>query len=216
MCVDRDKIGGVLIAAWAISGAVWTDNDSKPERPAVRPGAQYPTLLFAESEPSFGDAVFLVDDTVYAYACGLDDYVKPCRLGKVPVDEVLNRDAWLFYAGRNTWVADVTAATPVFNGADIMSISYNTYLQRYVAVYSEPLGANVVMRTATKPQGPWTSAKRLFRAHAPANDTGWIHDAVMHPEYELDNGRVIFVTYTRQTAPFQSELRLVSVELQPI
>lgn len=198
------------------SVAVWTATNSQPQRSAVQPGASHPTLLFTESEPSFGDAALLVDETVYAYACDLDGFVKPCRLAKVALDEILNRDAWSFYAGNNIWVADVGAATPVFNGADIMSVSYNAYLERYVAVYSEPLGVNVVMRTAKRPEGPWTAAKRLFRARAPVGDTGWIYDAVMHPEYERDNGRVIYVTYTRQTAPFRSELRLVSVELQAI
>lgn len=194
--------------------AVWTDTDSQPERAVVQPGTTHPTLLFSESEPSFGDAALLLDDTVFAYACGLDGFVKPCRLGKVALDDILDRNAWSFYAGNNNWVADVAAAAPVFNGADIMSISYNEYLQRFVAIYSEPLGTNVVIRTATKPEGPWTAAKHLFSALAPVSDTGWIYDAVMHPEFELDNGRVIYVTYTRQIAPFRSELRLVSVELQ--
>ena len=198
------------------SVAVWTDTSSQPERPVLQPGAAYPTILFNETEPSFGDAALQVADTVYAYACELDVYVKPCRLGKVGVDEILNRDAWSFYAGNNIWSADVDSAIPLFNGADIMSISYNEFLQRYVAVYSEPLGTNVVMRTATSPEGPWTAARKLFEARAPMSGNDWIYDAVMHPEFESDNGRVIFVTYTRQTAAFQSELRLVSVELLTI
>jgi len=196
--------------------AVWSDLDTNPTRPVVRPGSDYPTMLFTAGEPSFGDAALVVGNTVYAYGCDLVWIAKPCRLGRVMIDDVLDRSAWQFYAGDGNWVSDVGEASPLFDGADIMSVSYNAYLDRYVAVYSEPLGTDVVMRTAARPEGPWTAATRLFRARASVMEPSWVYDAVMHPEFESDNGRTIYVTYTRQLGSFASELRVVAVELQPI
>jgi hypothetical protein len=45
--------------------------------------------------------------------------------------------------------------------------------------------------------------------------SGNVHDAQAHPEYDVNGGQTIYVTYSRSTpAPFSSEIRLVSITLQ--
>jgi hypothetical protein len=41
-----------------------------------------------------------------------------------------------------------------------------------------------------------------------------VDDAQAHPEYNLNGGQTMFVSYSHATGPFSSEFHLVSVELQ--
>jgi len=195
------------------SVAVWKDFGAVPERPLFNRVTGHPTLAFAASEPAFGSAAWVVDTTVYVYGCDITNLVKPCRLARVPIAEVLNLAAWEYYAGNGNWSSRLNDATPVFNGNDIMSVFYSDYLQCYVAVYSQPIDTKTMLRTAPSPEGPWSRAIKLFDAQAPINN-GWVYDALVHPEYTSLNGRTIYVTYSRMTALFTSEVRLVAVEIE--
>jgi hypothetical protein len=96
--------------------------------------------------------------------------------------------------------------------ANILSVSWNNYLQQYVAVESPPFSQDVTLRTAPQPEGPWSREVTAFVAMQPTS--GNVYDARSHAEYDLDGGQTIFVTYSRATGEFTSEVRLVSVELQ--
>ena len=52
-----------------------------------------------------------------------------------------------------------------------------------------------------------------FTAMQPAS--GNVHDAQAHPEYDVNGGQTIYVTYSRSTStPFSSEVRLASITLR--
>ena len=102
----------------------------------------------------------------------------------------------------------------VFTGNPILNVSWNGYLQEYVAVYNSPLSENVMMRTAPNPEGPWSREVMAFTALAPAPGQSPVDDAQAHPEYNLNGGQTMFVSYSHATGPFSSEFHLVSVELQ--
>jgi hypothetical protein len=151
---------------------------------------------------------------LYAYGCGVasNSNDKGCRLGKVNPADVLNRSAWSFYAGSGNWSSQLSDAVTVFPGNNILSVAWNNYLQQYVAVYSAPLSQNVLLRTAPNPEGPWSLETLAFTAMQPAQ--GNVYDALAHPEYDLDGGQTIFVTYSRSLpTPFTSEVRLVELQL---
>jgi len=193
------------------SVATWQNLQQQPQRPTLNPPivAGHPDLLFTQYEPGFGSASFISNGTLYVYGCG---YATGCRLGKVDPSSAQNRSAWSFYAGKGNWSAQIGDAVSVFNDANILSVSWNAYLQRYLAVYSPPFSQNVVMRTSANPEGPWSSEIVAFVAKQPAS--GNVYDALAHAEYDFNNGQTIYVTYSRSTpAPFSSEVRLVAVEL---
>jgi hypothetical protein len=100
------------------------------------------------------------------------------------------------------------------NAAPIMNVSWNDYLQSYVAVYNAPFSPHVMMRTAPKPEGPWSREVTAFDALAALNGGSSVHDAQAHPEFNGNGGQVMYVTYSHSTGAFTSELRLVSVELK--
>ena len=101
----------------------------------------------------------------------------------MPLDQVLDRDAWRYFDGKGGWTDDLRKSTPVFSGNDMMPIYYNDYLERYVALYSKPLSRDAVLRTAPRPEGPWSTALQVFKARASDSDNGWTYDALAHPEY---------------------------------
>jgi hypothetical protein len=125
---------------------------------------------------------------------------------------VLNRNAWNFYAGNGNWSSQLSNAVSIIPDANILSVSWNDYLQQYVAIYSQLLSNNVMIRTAANPEGPWSGERTAFVAMPPAS--GNVYDARSHSEYDLNGGQTIFVTYSRSTGDFSSEVRLVSMQLQ--
>jgi len=157
----------------------------------------------------------VMGDEAYVYGCelGQDKLGKPCHLARVAFADILDKTAWTFYSGNGLWSPDSTQAKVVFHGNDMMSVSFNPYLNRYMAVYSEPLAAKAMLRTATKPEGPWSEPVALFTVDAPENAHGWVYDFLAHPEYSQDNGRIIYVTYTMKLDQMHSETRLMAVEL---
>lgn len=208
--------GNFNFSAVGYSVAIWQDFDGQPQRPTITPGAAHPDLLFGPNAPSFGSAAFADGDTLYAYGCDGSKSNVPCYLGRVALENVLNLSAWSFYAGNGTWSSNLSAAVTVMNAEPILSVSWNDYLQCYVAAYVAPFSQHVRMRTSPAPEGPWSREVAAFDALAPTNGGSDVHDAQAHPEFEADDGQTMYVTYSHSTGPFSSELRLVSVEVRTV
>ena len=198
--------------------ATWQNLQSQPQRPVLNPPvvADHPDLIFTQDEPGFGSAAFINNGTLCVYGCGnpMNGFDKGCKLGRVDPSSTQDRNAWTFYAGNGNWSAKVSDAVSVFNGNDILSVSWNSFLQRYVALYSAVFSQNVMIRTAPNPEGPWSGEVVAFVAMQPS--TGNVYDAHAHAEYDVNGGQTVFVSYSRSTpAPFSSEVRLVSLTLRP-
>jgi hypothetical protein len=206
--------GNFNFQAVGYSVAVWQNFADLPQRPAINPAAEHPDLLFSQNQPSFGSAALVNGDTLYAYGCYNSEFSVPCVLGRVDLADVTNLSSWTFYAGNGNWSSQPSDAMSVFTGNHILNVSWNDYLQRYVAVYNQPLSGNVMIRTASEPEGPWTAEVMAFEAFQPVAGGNAVDDAQAHPEYNINGGQFMFVTYTHATGAFSSEERLVSVQLQ--
>ena len=88
-------------------------------------------------------------------------------------------------------------AVSVIPDANILSVSWNSYLQQYVAIYSQVFSQNVVIWTSPNPEGPWSGERTAFVAMQPVS--GNVYDARSHSEYDVNGGQTIFVTYSRAT-----------------
>ncbi len=205
--------GNFNFHAVGYSVALWHDFADLPRRPVINPQAQFPDMLFSEAEPSFGSAALVVGNTLYAYGCNTSDFAVPCRLGRVDLGSVTDRSAWTFYAGNGVWSSQIGDAIATFTGNSILNVSWNDYLQQYVAVYNSPLSVNVVMRTAPNPEGPWSREVMAFTALAPAAGGSPVSDAQAHAEFNLNGGQTMFVSYSHATGALTSEFHLVSVQL---
>lgn len=185
-------------------------------RPVVDPTSTDPTLLFHQGEPVFLNAAFVERignvPYVYFYDCsGGDGFTKPMHVARVPVASVLDRSTWRFYAGSDTWSASVTDAAVIFDGSDQLSVHYSPFLGRYLAIYLQPLSTNAVARVADHPEGPWSDPILMFNALRPYNG-GLDYCGMAHLEFQQDGGRIEYVGYVHDLAPFQAERRIVEVE----
>ena len=204
---------------YTISGygiAPWNNFEAPSQRIELNPGHEYPTLIFGPDEPGFGDAAVIIDRMLYVYGCSLDGVRIPCRIARVDLDRVFDKKHWETWTDDGSWNTNLLKSKPVFNGNEILSVSYNPYIDRFIAVYSQPMSTSVMLRTAERPEGPWSDPVELFKALAPENKIGWIYDALEHAEYSQENGRILYITYSRQTAPTAFEFRLVSVQIESL
>jgi hypothetical protein len=209
-----DPYGG--FQGYGSSVALWQNLSQLPQRPNFSPPlvADHPDLLFGQKEPTFGSASLISNGTLYVYGCGEDSngLDKGCRIARVDPATVLDKSTWTFYTGNGQWSSSDVNAVPVFDGLDILSVSWNNYLQRYVAVYASLLSNKVMLRTAPNPEGPWSDEVLAFTA-MPNADSSNIYDAQAHPEYDKNGGQTIYVTYTHSLQA-GSEVRLVAVTVQ--
>jgi hypothetical protein len=190
--------------------ATWDDVDAPATRPILDPDAEHPDLVWAADEPALGVASAIEDDDLYSFACDQSGLARPCKLARAPLDDVTNARTWTWWNGHD-WTADAAGAAALFDGAPIMSLSFDTWLDAWLVVYSPPLEGRVHARTAPALTGPWSAATLLY--DPPGDDAPY--DANHHPEYEEDGGRVLYVTYSRGTGGwFDTEFPLVRVELE--
>ena len=163
-------------------------------------------LLFTTPEPAFDNASVL-GGAVYAY--GMIPGGQNVAVATAPLAQAASRGAYRFWNG-SAWVADVRAATALFGGVSgALTVSYNAYLRRYLAVSSEVLSGRVLMRVADRPEGPWGAPVTAFTGQAGAGTISYAGRE--HPELAQDGGRRVAITYYRPGGAFAGELRLVEV-----
>lgn len=205
-----------VFQGWGASVAPWQNFNQLPQRPSFNPAvvSDHPDLMFGQSEPSFGSASLIINGMMYVYGCGEDTngLDKGCRIGRVNPATILDKGTWTFYTGNGQWSSSDVNAVPVFDGLDILSVSWNNYLQKYVAVYASLLSNDVMIRTSPNPEGPWSDEVKAFTAMAPTDGSNNIYDAQAHSEYDANGGQTIYVTYSRSLQS-GSEVRLVEVQL---
>jgi hypothetical protein len=129
----------------------------------------------------------------------------------VPAAQALERNAWTFWNG-DSWSESMSDRAAVFTGAPTLTVEHDAYLGAYTALYAEPMSNHVVLRTAPAITGPWSDPKPLFDADKP---NGGAYDAASHAEFEEQNGKVLYVTFSRSNDKglFGSEFALVRVTL---
>jgi hypothetical protein len=193
--------------------AVWEDPELPPIRPEVNPDSAEPTLLFRRERHNFGDAALIAGGKLYAYACGDDGtgWDKPCLLGRVAPEDVLLREQWRFWDGEG-WSREVDRPEPVFDGNSQLSVHYNPFLDRFLAVHVDGISDELVLRTAPSPEDPWSRMEEAFEAKPDAGG-GWVYCGLAHDELMGEEGRFEYLSYFRGTGDWQGEIRLVEVEL---
>jgi len=189
------------------SVAVLSGSDETPSRPVVGPGGRYPTLLFGAGEPHWGSGALVRDGYLYAYAFTKEELT--CLLTRVETSKVLDRTAWRFYAGPRGWSADWQDAQHVIGGASALTVHWNEYLRKYLAVHNAPLENNLVMRIADRPEGPWSDPVAIIEEEEP--ESWWNYYGLGHAHLAREGGRIETVSYFRPGTFFDGTVRLVEV-----
>jgi hypothetical protein len=180
-----------------------------------------PTLVFADPEPNFLRATLAGERTkpagrrcavlarlfgtahtpdtapthLYVYAtrnrrgCAVDVVVS-----RVPSMRAAERSAYRFWDG-DGWVPELDRARPILTGiaGGLGSVGWNDHLRGYLAVFSDVCtgGSKLQVRSAPRPEGPWSEAAVVDLA--PLGATADSYAGLWHPS--LGRGRQITVTY---------------------
>jgi len=195
-----------------VSVAVWAHPDSEVVRPIVRPGTGFPTLLFQGDGPGQCAGAMVKEGFLYLYSSRPEkaDFGAATTVARAPLGSALDRAAWRFYAAGadgaevGAWVENWEEASEIMSGGYEMSIHWNAYLKKYLAVYTPPLSHEVHIRTADRPEGPWSEKRIIYQDHA-------LDRALAHPEFSRDGGRTEYVSYRRGYGFFEVETRLLEV-----
>jgi hypothetical protein len=191
--------------------ARWPRPDAARERPLVAPGSAEPTLLFSKDEILLGQGAFAEDGWVYAYGVQSRGLSWPCVLARVRFADALEKGRWEYWAGEEGWSRDPANAREIMQAAPQMSVHRNAFLGGYVAFYGLPLENGIAMRTAPRPEGPWSEARRVHEGLAPLEKDAWNYCGIGHAELQREGGRLEYLTYYRTTGFLQGEIRLVEV-----
>ena len=192
------------------SVAVWKSPHKRPIRPLVRPESSDPTILFPRPAPVFGSGALVVGEDLYAYACHSKNFKSLCRVGRVPLERALERGAWRFYAGSNIWSSDWRDAHIVMDAAPPLTVHWNDYLHKYLAIYVNTFQGTVSIRVSDRPEGPWSQNEQILEV-LPAGNKSRFFSGIGHPEFSREGGRVEYLTYYRPMGVFEGQTRLVEV-----
>lgn len=100
------------------------------------------------------------------------------RVARVPENDILTLSKYEYWNGSSWVVGNPGAARNVISApVSEMSVQWNDYLGKYIALYTNNLGS-VVMRTADQPQGPWSGAQAIMTAIA---WPGGLYAPYIHP-----------------------------------
>ena len=204
------KTGAYNFKGVGTSIASWAAPEAAPVRSALRPGTAEPTLLFPDGEPPLGAGGVVVADQLYAYGCACAGLRCPCLLGRAPLAAATDRAQWTFWNG-SAFSADAAKAAPVFDGSPAVSVQFNAHLGRYLALYSIPVGNDIGLRTADRPEGPWSDQLTVTSTPPPPTAGAWNYAGVGHPELAKDSGRIEYLSYFHDLGNFDGEMKLLEI-----
>ncbi|MFT4200833.1 DUF4185 domain-containing protein [Gordonia sp. (in: high G+C Gram-positive bacteria)] len=108
-------------------------------------------------------------------------------LARVPEGKIENLGAYEYFAGGH-WVKGPSLATPIMSApTGEISVAYNKYIGRYVSLATRD---GATMRTAPRPEGPWTRGHNIV----PATDPIGGYAPFIHP-WSL-TGPTMYFTYS--------------------
>ena len=121
--------------------------------------------------------------------------------------QILQRSAYRFWDG-SSWNEDIRKAAKTIPGSTSgFSVSYNPYLKSFVSATSTAFSKDIILRTAPRPEGPWSDSIVAFTA--PSS----IYAVRLHPELARNNGRDIAISYYRPEGEFKGKLQLLNLQL---
>jgi len=174
-----------------------------------------PGPVFPASAPSMRSGMLGRDGNVYLYGCRENaDTQVDCLLARAPVGSAALARAYQ-YRIVGGWSNDLGVAVPVLkNARPELSVSYNPYLRRYLAVSLGGDDNQVVLQTAERPEGPFTPLSTVALPAQIANSAYPFRAALEHPELSSKCGRHLLLTYLNPTGDGNYELRPVELELR--
>ncbi len=150
-----------------------------------------PGVQFVWGDQNFQMGAYLRHNGyVYAYGTGAGRGGMPF-LSRVSENAVADKSAYEYYTPFG-WLRGFPflAIQVVWAPGSEMSVAWNEHLNKFVMLYTNTV-SDVVMRTADKPEGPWSSAKKIVTSAAVP---GGIYAPYIHP---WSKGSDLYFTLSR-------------------
>jgi len=179
-----------------------------------------------EQITAFGTAVLknIVDNHIYIYGSklehrgdGIVHAVSLARVKKKNIEDVTKYEYLAEAPSKQNdftpkWSADPQKTASIFDGnANELSVSYNSYLGKYVAIYSYAKRVDenneIHMRSSNSPAGPWNKPLTIYKPQGSRRKDS-CYAAKEHPEYSKDLGKSIYVTYVSHQRYFPELLEI--------
>nr|WP_094274636.1 DUF4185 domain-containing protein [Rhodococcus sp. OK302] len=161
---------------WATNFSQIASSHDNGETWQVEPSSARPNL------PLTGNANFqmgsFVKDGGYVYNFGTPPgRFSEARLSRVKEEAIVDAAAYEYWDGKGWVPNNPDVAVPVLDGdVSELSVQYNNYLGRFVAMYSDASGS-LVLRTADQLTGPWSASDVVIGSGAVPG----LYGAYMHP-----------------------------------
>lgn len=178
------------------------------------------TLFWNENQPQFAAAVLnqvYIDGFIYCYGVLKNPQgIQQCYISRVKPKHIEDRSSYEYLVSAdNVWDHDINNAKVIFQGMpNELSVSFNKYLNSFLAVHSLDLTGKIVARTAPKPWGPWSDYTELHTVNIDRTiDLPYpvlIYAGKEHHELSEENGRILYITYIEFEEYFP---HLIKVEL---
>ena len=161
-------------------------------------------IWWPKDVPHFGSSILMKDGdkNIYFYGVLMDPVgVQRCYIARVEMNNIEDYAKYEYLSSiKPEWSKDIQKAVSIFSDAPSeVSVSYNHYLKRYLAVHSFMTSAKIVGRTALNPWGPWSEPVALYTVNVDDSVklpySCLIYAGKEHPELAEDNGKTIYITY---------------------
>jgi hypothetical protein len=125
------------------------------------------TPMFRETEHAFGLASYTGQENTYLFACTPQGSRTPCFVARAPLAMAADRGSYAFFTGTVGDVEQFVSQTPadaveIFEGSsEALSVTYNNFVDRFMAVHANAAGTALVVRTAPRLWGPWSESATL-------------------------------------------------------
>ncbi|NLU85187.1 DUF4185 domain-containing protein, partial [Rhodococcus sp. HNM0569] len=130
---------------------------------ANTPGVDVPGLpAVAAGNENFQQSAFVHGADGWLYEFGTPSgRFGPARLARVQGADIDNLAAYEYWNG-STWEPDISAAADVIPGSvSELSVQWNSYLNKFVAMYTDPV-KGLVIRQAEQLEGPWSGTETIL------------------------------------------------------
>ena len=163
------------------------------------------TIFWNESQPQFASSVLnniTKDGYIYCYGVLQNKQgTQQCYIARVKQENMDKRDKYEYLVAlENIWESKTENAITIFEGMpNELSVSFNKYLNAYLAVHSLDLTGKIVARTAPNPWGPWSDYTELYQVNVERKlDLPYpvlIYAGKEHPELAENDGQILHITY---------------------
>lgn len=167
--------------------------------------------LFQPGDPLFMRGGVRDDGYTYLYACNYETRTGMlpngfCNVARAANAQAEQRSGYQVRTqladGQLTWSNTLTSGVRVIDdvGSDL-SVAYNPYLRKYLAVHSASFGNTIVLQTADSPAGPFTRLGTVAVPTPVATATWPTSYAREHPSLQQRCGARLVVSYLSPTKP---------------